>query len=141
MKEKKYKLTDETIEVDGRTLHRIEALKDFGLIRKGEKGGFIESEKNLSQEGDCWVGEKAKVFENAQVYENAHVYGNAKVCGNASMYGEALTVNEVQVYDNAQVYGNVLLWGNVKVYGKTKLSGKITIANAEICNSKFVILK
>ena len=27
--EKKYKLTDETIEVEGKTLYRIEALKDF----------------------------------------------------------------------------------------------------------------
>lgn len=32
--EKKYKLTDETIEVDGKTLYRIEALKDFSYIKK-----------------------------------------------------------------------------------------------------------
>ena len=45
--EKKYKLTDETIEVEGKSLYRIEALKDFCEIKKCDKGGFIESEDNL----------------------------------------------------------------------------------------------
>ena len=44
--EKKYKLTDETIKLNGVTLYRIEALKDFGEIKKGDEGGFIESENN-----------------------------------------------------------------------------------------------
>ena len=46
--EKKYKLTDETIICGFATLHRIEALRSFGNVRKGDKGGFIESEDNLS---------------------------------------------------------------------------------------------
>lgn len=74
---KKYELTDETIEVYGTALHRIKALKDFGNVKKGEPGGYVESEHNLSQEGDCWV------YGNAEVYDNARVYGNAWVCGNA----------------------------------------------------------
>ena len=36
--EKKYKLTDETIEVNGKTLYRIEALKDFSNVKKKTKG-------------------------------------------------------------------------------------------------------
>ena len=68
---KKYELTDETIEVYGTALHRIKALKDFGNVKKGELGGYVESERNLSQEGNCWV------------YGNAWVCGNAEVCGNA----------------------------------------------------------
>ena len=55
MENKKYKLTNETIEVDDKTLYRIEALKDFGDVRKGDKGGFVESVKNLSNNGDAWV--------------------------------------------------------------------------------------
>ena len=69
--EKKYKLTDETFPLIGHTLYRIEALKDFSDVKKGDKGGFVESEDNLSQDGDCWV------------YGTAKVYGNAKVHGNA----------------------------------------------------------
>lgn len=51
---KKYRLTDETITtIAGVTLHRIQATRDFGNVRKGERGGFIESENNLSQENSC----------------------------------------------------------------------------------------
>lgn len=41
---KKYKLTDETITYEGRVLRRIEALKDLSDVKKGDNGGFIESE-------------------------------------------------------------------------------------------------
>ena len=80
--EKKYRLTDETINVDGRILHRIEALKDFGNVKKGDKGGFVEKEENLSQYSDCWVYDDAKVYDNAKVSSRAIVCGNTEVCGN-----------------------------------------------------------
>lgn len=80
---KKYELTDETIEVYGTALHRIKALKDFGNVKKGEPGGYVESEHNLSQEGNCWVCGDAKVCGDAEVCGNAKVYGNAEVCGDA----------------------------------------------------------
>lgn len=52
MKEaKKYKLTDETINIGSRTLYRIEALDEFSDLWKGDNGGFVESEKNLSPQG------------------------------------------------------------------------------------------
>ena len=74
---KKYEFTDETIEVHGRTLHRIKALRDSSGAKRGDLGGFLESEDNLSHQGDCWVSGDAKVFEDAKVYGNAQVYGNA----------------------------------------------------------------
>ena len=86
---KKYKLTDETINLNGVTLYRIEALKYFGEIKKGDKGGFIESENNLAHEGDAWVSDNAHVYGNACVFNNAHVYGNAFVSGYAQVYGDA----------------------------------------------------
>ena len=49
-----------TIEFEGRTLYRIRALRDFNDVKKGNIGGYIESESNLSQEGDCWVYDNAK---------------------------------------------------------------------------------
>ena len=92
---KKYVLlADDTIEFCGRTLHRIKACKDFGNVKSGELGGYIESENNLSQVGDCWV------------YDNALVYGNARICGNAQVYGNACVYDSAWVYDNARVYGN-----------------------------------
>ena len=86
---KKYELTDETIVKYGSTLHRIKALKDFGNVKTGELGGYIESGSNLSQEGNCWVYSDALVFGNAEVYGNAWVFGNAEVFDNAEVYGNA----------------------------------------------------
>ena len=71
--EKKYKLTEETINIYGITLYRIEALKDFGNVKKGEKGGFIENEDNQSQYRDCWIYDNAMVYGNALVRDNAEV--------------------------------------------------------------------
>ena len=101
--EKKYKLTEETINVDGRTLYRIEALKDFGNVKKGDKGGFIENENNLTQYGKCWVYDNAEVSGYAIVHNNATVRGNAKVSGNAI------------IHEDAKVYGNGKIGGNTVV--------------------------
>lgn len=108
---KKYKLTNETIEFCGRKLHRIQALIDFSDVKAGDLGGWIEKENNLSQIGDAWVYENAKVYKNACVLHNAKVYGNAKVYDNAKVYGEA------KVYGNAKVYSNVWVFGNARVGG------------------------
>lgn len=52
----KYKLLEnDTIDYIGNTLYRIEALKDFGNVKAREKGGYIASVNNLSQDGDAWV--------------------------------------------------------------------------------------
>ena len=70
-KKMKYKLTDIKIEVFGRTLFRIEALESFENVKKGELGGYVENQDNLSQDGDAWV------CGNARVYGDAEVYGDA----------------------------------------------------------------
>ena len=110
--ERKYELTNETREFHGRVLHRIRALKDFGSVRAGDLGGWVEKEDNLSQFGACWVYGNAVVDENARVRENARVYGSAMVYGDAQVYENAL------VYGNARVTGNALVFGNAKVYGR-----------------------
>ena len=87
--EKKYKLTEESINFFDRTLYRIEAIRDFANITKGQKGGFVETESNLSQVGNAWVYDNAKVCGNAKVSGNAEVYGDAKVYGNAKVSSNA----------------------------------------------------
>ena len=80
---KKYELTSETKIVFGHILYRIKALSSFGCVSAGDLGGFLESEKNLSQNGN------ARVSGDAEVSGNARVYGNAEVSGNARVYGDA----------------------------------------------------
>ena len=114
---KKYKLTDETINLNGATLYRIEALKDFGEIKKGDKGGFIESENNLAHEGDAWVSDNAHVYGDACVFGNAQVYGNAFISGYAQVYGDAFVYGNAWLYDNTRVCGYARVADNARVYG------------------------
>ena len=49
-----------------RTLCRIKALKDFGDVKAGDLGGYIEDYKNLSHDGNCWIYDNAKVMSLSQ---------------------------------------------------------------------------
>ena len=81
---KKFELTDEFITLAfGNKLFRIKALVDFGTIKAGELGGFVEKEENLSNDGNAWVSGNARVSGNAWVSGNARVSGNAGVSDNA----------------------------------------------------------
>ena len=85
MSNKKYEFTGETKEWRGHILHRIRAIVDIAYAKAGEFGGWIESESNLSENGDAWVFGDAKVCGDAKVYGNAEVYGNVCVCGDAEV--------------------------------------------------------
>ena len=75
---KKFEFTGETKTISlffrTATLHRIRAIAEFGLVKIGDLGGWIEKEENLSHEGKAWV------------WGNAEVWGNAKVCGDAEVF-------------------------------------------------------
>ena len=131
--EKKYKLTDETKKTNGVVLHRIEAVRDFGNIKVGDKGGYVEVERNLSHDGNAWVYGDACVYGNAEVWGNACVYGNARVNDNAWVYGDACVYGNAWVYDDANVWGNACVYGNARVNGNAKVWGNARVyGNAEV---------
>jgi uncharacterized Fe-S cluster protein YjdI len=126
----KYRLTDETKEWSGHKLRKIEYTEEW-LAEHGLdelEGGWIESEKNLAQEGDAHVYGNAYVYGNACVsgnacvYGDAHVYGNADVYGNAYVYGDACVSGDACVYGDAHVYGDANVYGNAYVYGDACVS-------------------
>ena len=123
MKMKKYELIEETIEWCGCTLHRIRALRDFGDVKADDMGGYIESEDNLSHDGDAWV------------------FGNACVSGNARVFGDAQVSDNACVSDNARVYGDAQVFGNAQVYGKAWVfSNACILTGAVICKSNDYIV-
>lgn len=155
----KYRLTEETLEVEGHILHRIVALRDFGDVKKGDQGGFIEKEINLSHDGNCWIYNNAKVLNNARVYDNAliyneviihgsaHVYdnvrafngvnigGNARVCGNVVLSDNVVIGNRANIYGNVWIYGSVYVCGNAEIFGEVKVDGNATITgDAKVCS-------
>ena len=73
--DKKYILTEEAKDIvlsDGlsKRLYRIMAFRDFGSVKGGQLGGFVENESNLSHEGECFIFDDAVVCENATVEKN-----------------------------------------------------------------------
>ena len=96
MKERKYKLTDDTIMVDGHILHRIEAVRDFSDVKSGDKGGYLESEDNLSHEGNCWVYDDSKVYNNSRICGHVQILGLSVVSGNGCLSGN-------DIYDSCVV--------------------------------------
>ena len=143
---KKYELTDEIKEFNGKTLHRIRAIADFGSVKNGDLGGFVETENNLLHDNDSWiyhdacVCEKASVREFSFVRDHAVVLGNsiiagrsivggcAVVCGNAWVSGEsyigayAHVSGESFVCDNSTVVGYSIVKGNAHVNGNATLN-------------------
>lgn len=88
-KMKKFEMTTEFKIFAGRKLFKIKALVSFRDVKKGDFGGYIETEKNLSQDGDAWIYGNAQVYDNARIDGNAIIGGNAKVCGEAKICSEA----------------------------------------------------
>lgn len=137
--EKKYELVKEdSITVDGFTLFRIRALKDFFVVKAGETGGYIEHEDCLSHEGDCWVFDDAKVYNTGKVIEGGCAFGNAvvthgsKVKGFCNVKDNAVVRNYSNIEDNAVVSGNAVVDAsdvkcNAKVVGNAYVSDKSAI--------------
>ncbi len=134
----KYDLTGIWKTVDGIIVYQIQALISFGDVTKGSLGGWIESERNLSQKDTAWVYEDAVVMNNAKVLKNGKVFRRAKVYGHARIAGNALVGGDAQVFGHARVEKGTILGnaqisayarvvGNVSIDGTTSLSGKALI--------------
>ena len=143
----KYELTNETKTLkNGTILHRICALKSFSNIKKEDLGGWIESEENLSQIGNCWVYDEAQVYDEARVSDaamisgRAWVYGKSQVFGKSWVSGEARVSSATLVYGEARVSGKARLFGKsqvssaAQVYGEARVSGKARLfGEARVC--------
>lgn len=134
--DKKYELTYETTMVGDRRLHRIRAIRDFGTVKAGTVGGFIESEDNLSHDGNCWVGDGARVFENASVSENAEVLGTVSIDGNAVIKGDSsVRGNVIVIGENAKICDRATVQGYASIRGNSIIGGNTIVENwARITN-------
>ena len=150
---KKYELTEEVKEYFNKKciIHRIKALKDFGNVKKGELGGFVESEDNLSQDGNCWIYDdamvvdnarvsgNAEIFDDAEVYDYAQVYDDAKVYDNAEVFGYVTVSDNARVFDYAKVFENARVYDNAYIYGYTRICGDAEICgDADICGNAVI---
>src|SRR5574343_1073328 len=77
---KKYKMIPEG------DMFRILALVDIPMykLKKGDHGGLVQSENNLSQAGSAWVSGNAQVYGNAWVSDRTSTRLNSS--HNANSY-------------------------------------------------------
>ena len=155
---KKFELTTEFItNAFGKKLFRIKALVEFGDVKAGELGGYVEKEENVSQDGNAWVSGDARVYgnawvhgnakvyddawvsDNAKVFDNAEVYGNARVSGDARVYGNARVSGDARVYGDAWACGNAWVRGNARVSGDARVYGDAWVSgNARVSGNAWV---
>ena len=140
-------MTDETIKIAyGRTLYRIEAVKSFGNVKKGDRGGFVEDLHNLSEDGTSWIYNNAMVYEGACVKDDSIVCDTAIVRDHATVCGASEVCNNSLVCDNAiirnksvichcKIYGNAIV--EYSSLGGVEIGGDADIYKANI-NSRFV---
>jgi carbonic anhydrase/acetyltransferase-like protein (isoleucine patch superfamily) len=141
----KYELTNETKKTLFGTIRRIRAVESFNDVEAGDYGGWVYSEHNLSQDGNCWVYGDARVYGNAQVFGNARVSGKARVFGNARVFGDSWVHGNARVSENAWVHGDVQVCGearvseNARVYGNAVLSENACVrGNARVYDTALV---
>ena len=115
--DKKYEMIESNI----KGLYRVKALKDFGYVKKGDIGGYVQNEHNLSHEGYCWAYDNAKVYNEARIYGNSEISGCAVIDGNAQIHGDSEVWDYAIIRDNALIYGDSVISGNAFIGGYTEI--------------------
>ena len=131
-------------------LHRVIALRDIPRhgVTAGDIGGYVESEFNLSQAGDAWIGGGACVSGNMTVKDNALVNDLAVLecrknsedtyswIGGAAVIKDSVTISG----DNYAIAGNPVISGfallnNTKVLGSPTIKGHVSLLSCTINGS------
>ena len=137
MGSRKYELTNITMKFKERTLYRIRALKDFSNVKKGDLGGWVSSENNLSQEGDCWIYDEAKCMDNARMYDNSTMHDYSKMYdysimrGNSEMYGHSEMFNYSEMYDYSIMHDNSIMYDYSEMHDHSRMYGDSILKDEE----------
>ena len=110
---------------------RIRALKDFYDVRKGDFGGYIESEDNLSQEGNCWI------YDDSEVFGTTHISGNTKVINKSKIRTKGEIVINDGIIDNTSILDDASIKCDYASFCDTIISGEaiIRVKECHIRNS------
>lgn len=96
--DKKYELVlDKPYNYRSHVLYPVRAVRDFNGVHAGDIGGYVESEDNLSQDGNCWIYGKSKVYGTSVVTGDATVH-NSDIYN--SVIADAAHVHDSSVRDS-----------------------------------------
>jgi len=132
---KKFRLSDESRTVhtgppgakESLCVRQIIALHDFSDITAGTRGGWLDDEQALSQDGDCWVyDENSLVYAGARIEDNARVTHACEISHQALIGGNAW-VDESNISHLARLTGDVTV-RHSQVHGVCHLFGHAHIS-------------
>lgn len=100
--------------------YRIKALKDFQLItgeivKKGDLGGCVDGEYNLSHEGNCWIDYNSRAYDNSTISGYAVMNGDSRTCDNSTISGNAVLKDCSCAEGNSTITGNALLQAHQRI--------------------------
>lgn len=133
---KKYMLSEETKKIvsgDKRTtLHRIIATSKFADVNIGDKGGWVESERNLSQDGLSWI------YDESAVFADAVVQGDAMVLLNAMISDHAIIKDSAIISFGSKVSGSVVISGDSHLTDYAIVTGNLVIEDSHIMGNRVI---
>lgn len=144
LKEKK------TIEINGKSkdLYQIIANRDFPsltydnvacLIKKGTSGGYVESEKNLDQNGKCWIDNFSSIIDSAYVTEDS-IINTSTIQGNSLIKGTSLIKNS-NICDNSIIDNSIFEETTIKnnaYITKSRIFRSTILNDVEIYNDSYI---
>jgi carbonic anhydrase/acetyltransferase-like protein (isoleucine patch superfamily) len=121
-------------------LYRIKALRDIPWITEGRSvhtgdiGGFVETEKNLSHEGSCWIFDNARAIGYSKIKDDARILHDAIVEGQSTVNGHSIIMNKAHIY-HSSIVTNSRITGNVQTTGLSTISSCNIHENVKIKNA------
>ena len=128
---------------DGRKVNRIKALRDFGTVKAGTIGGFVEADDNLSHDGLCWIADDAMALDRSRVSRDAQLRDRARISDWAAITDRCVVCDDARLQDSVFAYDDTIIGAQsvlaevVTVYGNAvirchprfSVSGKTRLPN------------
>jgi len=131
---KKYELTGYYLEISATSkLFRIKALRDFSDVKKGQLGGFVQNEYNLSHEGDCWIYSDASACDSSKVQDNAKLRDFCMLRDYAKLSDNAVMQEYVTLEGRGSLSGNAVMMNDSFMTGRSSASGDAVITKSPLC--------
>lgn len=108
------------------TLRQIIATADFNDVTSGTKGGWVEDESTLAQDGHCWIyDENSVAFAGARISGNARLTQPCVISHDARVSGSCW-LDAAEVSHGAEICDNVTIQQSA-IRGECRISGNARV--------------
>lgn len=107
----KYEWTGASKKLDsGETVYQIQAIRDFGAVKAGELGGWVQGGRNLARRfGAAWVEAGSEVYGNGRVSGNAIVAQNSRIGPGVKISGDVVVANHSSLKGSGGSFRRILV--------------------------------